>query len=290
MKQRRKRSKRIVTLLAIGLLVFVMLRWFEHSQVFHPDPFLTATGAELGRPFENVSFKAKDGVDLNGWFYPANTNSPRASLAILLCHGNAGNIGYRLDMCQELLETGVAVFVFDYRGYGRSRGRPTEAGTYLDAQAAHQWLQRKGFPPANIIAYGESLGGGVAAELAMRETLGGLILQSTFSSIPDIGAELFPWLPVRLMSSIKYDTCKKLPRLRIPVLIMHSRVDGLIGFHHAQKNFAAAHEPKLFWELNGDHNEPVSDPKKFTAGIEKFLQLLQTDRGRPTTASTASHS
>src|SRR5690349_11703493 len=96
MKQRRKRSKRIVTLLAIGLLVFVMLRWFEHSQVFHPDPFLTATGAELGRPFENVSFKAKDGVDLNGWFYPANTNSPRASLAILLCHGNAGNIGYRL--------------------------------------------------------------------------------------------------------------------------------------------------------------------------------------------------
>jgi uncharacterized protein len=265
-----------------------MLRWFEHSQIYHPDPVLTTTGAELGRPFEDVWFKAKDSVDLNGWFYPAITNSARSSSAVLICHGNAGNIGYRLDMCQALLDTGVNVFVFDYRGYGRSCGRPSEEGTYLDAQAAHQWLQKKGFPPGNIIGYGESLGGGVAAELAMRETLGGLILQSTFCSIPDIGAELFPWLPVRLMSSIKYETCRKLPNVRIPVLVMHSRLDGLIGFHHAQKNFDAANEPKLFWELNGDHNNPVSDPKNFTAGIDKFLRMLEADRGRPTPASTAS--
>ena len=287
MKQWPKQLKRLASLLAVCLVVFIMLRWFEHSQVYHPDPLLTATGAELGRPFENVWFKAKDGADLNGWFYPGNTNSPRASLAVLICHGNAGNIGYRLDMCQALLETGVSVFMFDYRGYGRSRGRPSEEGTYLDAQAAHQWLQKKGFRPANIIAYGESLGGGVAGELAMRETLGGLILQSTFCSIPDIGAELFPWLPVRLMSSIKYETCKKLPRLRIPVLVMHSRLDGLIGFHHAEKNFAAANEPKLFWELNGDHNSPVSEPKHFIAGIEKFLQMLEAARGRTANTSTA---
>src|SRR5882724_10383858 len=94
-----------------------MLRWFEHSQVYHPDRLLTATGAELGRPFEDVWFKAKDGTELNGWFYHGNTNSARASFALLICHGNAGNIGYRLDMCQALLETGVSVFLFDYRGY-----------------------------------------------------------------------------------------------------------------------------------------------------------------------------
>jgi fermentation-respiration switch protein FrsA (DUF1100 family) len=285
MKQRRNRLKKLAKLLAICLFVFIMIRWFEHSQVYHPDRILTATPAELGRPFEDVWFKAKDGVELNGWFFPGNTNSSRASLAVLLCHGNAGNIGHRLDMCRALLDSGVSVFVFDYRGYGRSRGRPSEEGTYLDAQAAHQWLQHKGFAPTNIIAYGESLGGGVAGELAMRETLGALILQSTFCSVPDIGAELFPWLPVRLMSSIKYETCKKLPRLRIPVLVMHSKVDGLIGFHHAQKNFAMANEPKLFWELNSDHNDPVSDSKHFTEGINKFLQLVEADRGRAETAA-----
>jgi len=287
MKLRRVR-KTLAKLLAVCLLLFIMLRWFEHTQVYHPDRILTATGAELGRPFEDVWFKAKDGVELNGWFFPAATNSPRASTAVLICHGNAGNIGYRLDMCQTLLETGISVLVFDYRGYGRSQGRPNEEGTYLDAQGAYRWLLQKGFAPANIIAYGESLGGGVAGELAMREPLGGLILQSTFSSIPDIGAELFPWLPVRLMSSIKYETCKKLPRLRMPVLIMHSRVDGLIGFHHAQKNFSLANEPKLFWELNGDHNSPVSEPKHFTEGIEKFLQLIEAGHRRAETAAASS--
>lgn len=279
MKQRRKRVKTLAKLLVFSLLLLIMLRWFEHTQVYHPDRILTATGAELGRPFEDVWFKAKDGVELNGWFFPGDRNSSRSSLALLLCHGNAGNIGYRLDMCRALLETGVSVFVFDYRGYGRSQGRPSEEGTYLDAQAAYAWLQQKGFAPTNVVAYGESLGGGVAGELAMRETLGGLILQSTFCSMPDIGAELFPWLPVRWIGSIKYETCKKLPRLRIPVLIMHSRMDGLIGFHHAERNFALANEPKLFWELNSDHNDPVSEPKHFTEGIEKFLRMLKAEDG-----------
>ena len=178
-----------------------MFRWFEHSQVYHPDRVLTATGAELGRPFEDVSFKASDGVELNGWFFPASTNSPRRHLAVLVCHGNAGNIGHRLDTCAALLATGVNVFVFDYRGYGRSQGRPSEEGTYRDAQAAYRWLRQKGFAGTNIIAFGESLGGGVAAELAVRETVGGLVLQSTFTSIPDMGAELFPWLPVRWLGT-----------------------------------------------------------------------------------------
>src|SRR5438093_95446 len=183
MKQWPKWTKRLVRLLLGCLLIFVMLRWFEHSQVFQPDRVLVATGAELGRPFENVYFKASDGVQLNGWFFPAETNSPQAHLVVLLCHGNAGNISHRLDVCQVLLETGVNVFLFDYRGYGRSSGRPSEEGTYLDAQAAHEWLQRKGFPGKNIIAFGESLGGGIASELAAREPLAGLVLQSTFSCL-----------------------------------------------------------------------------------------------------------
>src|SRR6185295_707516 len=214
-----------------------------------------ANGDALGRPFEDVHFAASDGVKLHGWFFPANTNSHRADLAVLICHGNGGNISHRLDLCEVMLETGVNVFVFDYRGYGHSEGRPGEEGTYRDAQAACHWLRAKGLAGTNIIAFGESLGGGVISELAVREPLAGLILQSTFTSVPDVGAELFPWLPVRWISTIKYDTRSKLPRLKMPVLVMHSRSDSLISFAHGEKNFAVANEPKMFWELQGDHND-----------------------------------
>src|SRR6185436_15856470 len=190
-------------------------------------------------------------------------DEPRAHLAFLICHGNGGNVSHRLGLCGALLETGASVFVFDYRGYGRSEGRPGEEGTYLDAQAAHAWLRQKGFRSEGIIAYGESLGGAVVSELALRETLGGVVLQSTFTSMPEIGAEVFPWLPVRLISTIKYATQSKLPRIRVPVLVMHSRADDLARFHHSEKNYAAANEPKFFGELRGVHNEAVWTQPEF---------------------------
>ena len=272
-RERKRKWLRVIVLL---LLLYVMLRWFEHSQVYFPDKKVAVSGAALRRPWEDVYFKASDGTQLNGWLFPANTNSARARLAIVLFHGNGGNLSHRLDYCEALLATGVNVFAIDYRGYGRSEGRPGEEGTYLDAQAAHGWLRQKGFAATNIIALGESLGGGVASELAVRETVGGLILQSSFTSLPDIGAEVFPWLPVRLMASIKYDTHGKLPRIQVPVLVMHSRADTLIGFHHAEKNFAAAHGPKLFWELQGDHNFTFEAGRvQYTEGVERFLKLIE---------------
>jgi uncharacterized protein len=288
MKQRRKVIGIVAKLLVAGVLSFMLLRWFEHSQVYHPAKVLDGSAADLHRPFEDVVFSASDGVKLNGWFFPANTGSSKGHLAVLVCHGNAGNISHRLDLCKALLETGVSVFLFDYRGYGRSSGRPSEEGTYLDAEAAHRWLQQKGCAATNIIAYGESLGGGIASELALRAPVAALVLQSTFSCMPDIGAELFPWLPVRRICTIKYDTCTKLPRLKVPVLIMHSRIDGLIGFHHAEKNFSLANEPKLLCELTGDHNDPVNDPPNFIGGFEKLLALIEAARnahaaGRPST-------
>jgi len=281
MKLPRKLIALSVRLLLACLLIFVMLRWFEHSQVYQPSKILSTSGSQLGRPFEDVLFKASDGIQLHGWFFPCSSNSPRSHLAVLLCHGNAGNIGDRLEMAKALLQTGVNVFLFDYRGYGRSQGRPSEEGTYRDAQAAHQWLQQQGFQAANVIAFGESLGGGIASELALRAPLGGLVLQSTFSCMTDIGSEVFPWLPVRWMCTIKYETCSKLPRLKIPVLVMHSRSDGLIGVHHGEKNFKLANEPKLFWELTGEHNDPLADPKNFVEGMEKFLRLVETVRTQP---------
>lgn len=253
----------------------MLLRWFEHSRVYHPTRQLEASAAELGRPFEDVSFKTKDGIELNGWFFSANPDSACSKMVFINCHGNGGNISHRLGLYRALLDIGAAVFTFDYRGYGKSRGRPSEEGTYLDAQAAYQWLRQKGFAGRNIIVYGESLGGGIASELCLREETGGLILQSTFTSLPEIGAEIYPWLPVRWMGRIKYDTRSKLPRLKIPVLVMHSRDDDLIGFRHSEQNFAAANEPKLSAELGGGHNDPAWEAPEFEGAIERFLKTVE---------------
>lgn len=280
MSKHKKLLVRLARFLAIVVVLIIMLRWFEHRQVYYPHRELEAAPTELGRAFEEARFNADDGVRLHGWFFPANTNSPRAHWAFLICHGNAGNVSHRLDLCQALLETGASVFVFDYRGFGKSEGRPGEEGTYRDAQAAHAWLRQKGFRGENIIAFGESLGGAVAAELALRETVGGIVLQSTFTSIPDIGAEFYPWLPVRLITTIKYDTHAKLPRIKVPVLVMHSRTDDIVGFHHAEKNFAVANEPKLFCELSGGHNDAAWDSPVFGEAIGKFLKEVES-RAQP---------
>jgi uncharacterized protein len=254
----------------------MLFRWFEHSRVYHPMRPLQATGAELGRPFENVFFKTGDGVELNGWFFPAATTASPAEFVFLICHGNGGNISHGLGLYRALLDLSANVFSFDYRGYGLSQGKPGEEGTYLDAQAAYGWLRRKGFAAKNIIVYGESLGGGIASEVCEREQTGGLILQSTFTSLPDLGVELYPWLPVRLLGKIQYDTRNKLPRLKIPVLVMHSRDDGLIGFRHSQENFAAANEPKFFCELRGGHSDQAWEAPGFKSAIQTFLEAVQS--------------
>jgi uncharacterized protein len=244
--------------------------------VYHPWKEWEAEPGDLGRPFEDVFVTTPDGVKLSAWFFPAMENSPRRDKVILVCHGNGGNISHRLQLCRLLLDAGAAAMVFDYRGYGKSEGTPGEEGTYVDSQAIYHWLRQKGFAARNIIAFGESLGGPIAAELALREKVGGLVLQSTFTSIPDVGAELLWWLPVRWLNTIKYDTLGRLPRVKAPVLVMHSREDTLVRFHHAEKNFAAANEPKLFHETSGGHNYSLTlEPELCAAGLEKFLKLME---------------
>jgi fermentation-respiration switch protein FrsA (DUF1100 family) len=260
-----------IALLLFGLFAFMFLRWFEYKNVYQPRSHLDAEPSSVGRPFEDVRFTSPDGVRLHGWFFPARGIPNRPNEVFLICHGNGGNISHRLDLYQALLSTGAAVLAFDYRGYGQSEGRPSEEGTVLDAQAALAWLRTRGFAASHVIAYGESLGGGIATELSVREPVGALVLQSTFTSIPDLGAEIFPWLPVRTVSRIKYDTHAKLPRLRVPLLIFHSRADTLIPFHHAENNFSAAREPKQLVELTGDHNDAVGDSEKFAPALEAFL-------------------
>ena len=261
----------------VGLLVIaVMLYRFEHSQVYHPTRDAEYTPDDVGRPAEEVWLKTPDGQRLHAWFFVADQASPRARYVMLFCHGNGGNLTSRPGYYRAILETGVSLLAFDYRGYGLSDGEPSEPGTYTDATTAYHWLRTRGFAPEHILVWGESLGGGIASHLAATQPTGGLALQSTFTSIPDIGAELFPWLPVKLISRIKYDTHSRLPHLTCPVVILHSRADTTIRFHHGERNFAAAREPKAFLELGGDHNDALlADRPAYVAGAERLVRLAE---------------
>lgn len=269
--QLRRRQLLVVLLAAAG--IYAWLRWFERRNVYQPSRELEATGTETGFPKEDVWITTSDGVRLHAWYYPGK---PAANgIVFLLCHGNGGNISHRLDQYDILLRLNAAVLAFDYRGYGQSEGSPSEDGTYRDAEAAFDWLTNHGYAPDRIIVLGESLGGGVAAELALRRPVGALVLQSTFTSVPDLGAELFPWLPVRTLGTIRYDTLSKLDRIRVPVLVLHSREDRIIPFAHGERLAAAAQEPKWLRELGGDHNDTLLvDRDAFSRAIEEFVESI----------------
>jgi len=197
----------------------------------------------------------------------------------LLCHGNAGTMRDRLAKLVKFRKAGASVLLFDYRGYGRSKGVPTEAGTYRDAEVFYRWLiDVKKAPPSRIVFYGESLGNGVSIEMALRHKPLGLIVDSAFTSTVDMGRLVLPWLPVDWIVKYRYDNLAKIPKISCPVLVMHSRQDDVIPFAMGQALFAAAPQPKTFLEMKGSHNDGFMDTgPAYDEAVERFLKSLPSD-------------
>lgn len=264
-----------LALAASGL--WIGMRWFENLNLYFPARDLFATPRVLGLAFEDVELVPERGVVVHGWWVPANAPADRKGKhapTVLFCHGNAGNISSRLDKIQILHRLGVNILMFDYRGYGVSTGRPSEQGLYADAEAAyrHVTIDRK-VPPERVVLHGESLGGAVAAELATRAPAGGLILESCFTSVVDMGKRVFPFLPVRLMVSQHYDTVSRLPQLTLPVLVMHSPQDDIVPYAMGVRLHEGLPGPKMFAPLRGDHNEGFLDSgESYPAAIAEFLK------------------
>lgn len=261
-----------LSLLQIGALAYLglaaLLYFGQESLVFQAgvDRNFAATPAGIGLRFTELSIATEDGETLHGWHVPAP--APTRGL-IIFFHGNAGNIGHRLDYLKMFHTLGFDSLIVDYRGYGRSTGRPSEDGTYRDAEAIWRHATvTMAVPQERIAIFGESLGGGVAAELASRHPPAALVLASTFSSVPDLGAQLYPWLPVRWLARIRYETLGKLPRITCPILVIHSREDNVIPFDHGRRLFEAAPGPKRFLEIEGGHNEG------FVFGRETWINAL----------------
>ncbi len=224
--------------------------FFQDRLVWYPGPPPTLTPAAIGAQFDDLELVTRDGATLHAWYVKAE--HPRG--AVLICHGNAGSIEDRLPLAQTFRLLGYDVLLFDYRQYGKSRGTLSEEGTYLDGEAALDLLAARGFDAAHTVIYGESMGGAIAIELAQRRPPAALIVEDTFTALADVGAEVYPWLPVRWISRTRYDSIAKIPNVRVPFLVAHSPEDGLVPFAHGERLFAAHPGPKQFLRTQGGHN------------------------------------
>jgi fermentation-respiration switch protein FrsA (DUF1100 family) len=263
----------LVAPLIIYLALLLLLYLNQSSMIFVPSRQINLTPKTVGLEFESVQFVTPDRVKLSAWFIPS---SKPDSYVILQCHGNGGNISNRVDYSLIFYQMGLSSLQFDYRGYGNSEGSPDEAGLYLDALTAWEYLvDERQISPHKIIVYGESLGGGVASYLATQKPIGGLILASTFTSVPDRAAELYPFFPIHSLSSYQFNTYDRLPQIKVPILVIHSREDVIIPFSHGEKNFARANEPKTFLEIKGDHNYGFLESGTiYSQGILDFIAKI----------------
>ena len=269
--------QQILLTAVLAYAAVVLLVWLTQDRLIyfpHIGGAAVATPLAVKLPFENVRITTEDGETLAAWWVPAAA----ARGAVLLFHGNAGSIADRIAYLPHFNAMGYAVLLVDYRGYGASTGKPSEAGTYRDADAAWRWLTtQQQLQPADIVVAGESLGGAVAAELAARMQPRALLLVSTFTSATDLGAGIYPWLPVRLISRYRYDTLAHLQKFKGAVLVAHSRDDEIVPFAHGERLYAAATGVRAWLEMRGGHNEAFlfGQPARVRA-VEDFL------RHRPT--------
>lgn len=266
----------LLVLVAAGYGIFVGFFYLRQESLLFlpqiPSRSHWATPEAVGLEYETVSLSTADGERLDAWF----VSSRRQRLVMLFFHGNAGNISHRLDSLRLFHELGMSVLIIDYRGYGKSTGQPGEAGTYQDALAAWQWLTgERGVEPRDVMLFGRSLGGSVAAWLATRVEPAALIVEAAFRSVPALGADLYPWLPVRTLSRLEYDTEAYLRDVSCPVLVIHGTGDEIVPLSHARALQRAAPAGTALLELDGGHNDAfLLDRERYVDGLEAFLGKL----------------
>lgn len=254
-------------LLAGGIMFFACYSRIENFFVFFPQKELDFQPGNLGLQAEDVFVKVDDEAVIHAWFFaPQDDRAP----VLLFCHGNAGNISHRLDNVRYLLQHGLGVLLFDYRGYGKSTGRPSEKGVYMDGRAAYEYLvhERK-IPPERIVPFGRSLGAAVALEAALHHPVRCVILESAFTSTRDMAKRMGPFALLSPLMPANYNNMDKIRRLDAPKLIIHGREDEIVPFKMGETLYSAAREPKAFLPLDGaGHNDT------YVVGGEPYFKAL----------------
>jgi fermentation-respiration switch protein FrsA (DUF1100 family) len=265
----------LVGVLACYLGVLALLMLLENRMVYHPVPASEEWLPPPNDRVEDIEVETEDGTRIHAWWCPVE-GSPGA---ILYCHGNAGNLSHRGDsisVMQEVLKE--SVLIFDYPGYGKSRGIPSETGCYAAADAAYNWLvEKRHIAPERILLHGGSLGGGVAVDLASRRPHRGLVLVNTFTRAPDVGQHWYPWLPIRWLMRNRFDNLAKIGKCKQPVFITAGTADEMIPFTQSEKLFATANDPKCFYRMEGaEHNDRV--PAEVFLVLRHFLEKHEETR------------
>jgi len=247
---------------------------FESLFVFQPSPWEDRNWGQLsGLPLEEVWIPVDEAVTVFGWFADAGQNRP----VLLWCHGNAGNVSHRLENIRQLLQRNISVFIFDYRGYGRSTGVPTEAGLYQDALASYDYLiHQQRISSERLILFGRSLGAGVAGEVAVQRPSAGLIVEGAFPSIQAMSDHYYFGLPARWVMDLDFNLAQKVRALHVPVLVIHGEQDSIVPIALGKKVFDAAHEPKQWYVVSGaEHNNvPFVGGELYYREIGTFLQRV----------------
>ncbi len=246
---------------------------FEESYIFYPTTTIDHTPATYGLKFQDVYLTAEDGVSLHGWLIPRSDSK----FTLLHFHGNAGNISHRLHLYEQWHRMGLSVFAIDYRGYGNSEGRPSEAGFYSDARAAWaELVETQNRPASRIIIAGRSLGSAVATRLATEKKAAALVLETPFTNISDMAAEHYPWIvPIRFLAQTEFDTLNLISQVHLPVMIISAGNDELVPSAMSESIYAAANEPKQYVALPGNHNDfDIGSSSAYASTWNRWLNQL----------------
>jgi len=262
----------ILTLVFFYILLLIVVFFFQRNLLYHPSVDNSLNDQVVIEPteIEKVKITTKDKINLIGWFYNRDLEEFKT---ILFFHGNAGSLENRTYKLNHFKNLNLNFLIIAWRGFNGNKGKPNEMGLYEDAKSAIKWLKAKGIKEKNIILYGESLGTGVAVEVAQNKNYAGVILESPFTSMVNMGKKYYPFFPVNLLLKDKFESYKKINNIFVPVLIMHGKVDKIVPYDMGKKMYELANEPKFFYSQEyGDHM--VEYDEKLLSALKEFIQGL----------------
>jgi len=259
----------ILVLISFYILLLSLVFLFQRNLLYHPsiDNYLENEVEKEPTEIEKVKIIIDDNITLTGWFYKKNIKKFKT---ILFFHGNAGSLANRTYKLNHFKNLNVNFLIIAWRGFSGNKGKPTEEGLYKDAKSAVDWLNKKGVDDEKIILYGESLGTAIAVEIAQKKNYAGIILESPFTSMIDMGKKYYPFFPVNLLLKDKFESYKKIHNISVPILIIHGKVDNIVPFAMGKKMYELSNEPKFFYSQEyGDHM--VDYDEKLLLALKKFI-------------------
>jgi fermentation-respiration switch protein FrsA (DUF1100 family) len=259
----------LLTLALIYIFIVISTYIFQRNLLYYPKEN-NYYGDEILVPVERIKITTSDNIELLAWYHKKNINDFKT---ILFLHGNAGSLENRIHKINHFKEMKINFLIIAWRGFSGNKGEPTEKGLYEDARSTVRWLKRQGVDEKNIILYGESLGTGIAVEIAQNKNFAGIILESPFTSMIDAGEDKYPFLPVRFLLKDKYESDKKIKNIKSPILIMHGKVDNIVPFHMGKRIYELANKPKYsYFSEYDDHMMEYNE--NLLKVLKKFIYSL----------------